>query len=289
MFAIGSQQRQYRTYTLADVLAKSQIEVVPERGGIIAAWRIAGKDILYLDTERFANPELSVRGGIPILFPICGNLPNNSYRHNNKEYALKQHGFARDLPWEVTEEITSDRAAITLALHSNEETLAAFPFRFQISFTYQLAGNSIEIIQRYANIGEEPMPFSTGLHPYFLATDKAQLQFQIPSSQYWDQKKHTSHPFTGSFDLDRDEIDVAFGNLTGQSATVTDASRRLEVILEYDDAYSYLVFWTLKGKDYYCLEPWTAPRNALNSGDSLTVLEPGGSRETRVRLTAKFF
>ena len=290
MFEIVSQQKQYLTYSLTDTVAESEIDVVPERGGIILAWRIGGKDIFYLDKERFTNPELSIRGGNPILFPICGNLPDNVYRHNNKEYALKQHGFARNLPWEVAEEETKgDRAAITLALYSNDETLAAFPFEFQVSFTYQLAGNSIEIIQRYTNTGSEPMPFSTGFHPYFYASDKAQLQFQIPSSEYWDQKNHTTHSFTGSFDFELDEIDVAFGDLTAQSASVIDPSRQLELIVEYDDAYSYLVFWTLKGKDYYCLEPWSAPRNALNSGKNLMVLAPGESRETRVRYTAKFF
>jgi len=27
-----------------------------------------------MDTERFKDPTLSVQGGIPLLFPICGNL-----------------------------------------------------------------------------------------------------------------------------------------------------------------------------------------------------------------------
>jgi len=35
----------------------------------------------------------------------------------------------------------------------------------------------------------------------------------------------------------------------------------LKLTLEYDDHYSTLVFWTVKGKDFYCLEPW-APPNA---------------------------
>jgi galactose mutarotase-like enzyme len=59
--------------------------------------------MLYLDVERFANPELSIRGGVPILFPICGNLPDNCYTYNGQQYTLKQHGFGRYLPWEVTE------------------------------------------------------------------------------------------------------------------------------------------------------------------------------------------
>ncbi|HEY9597003.1 MAG TPA: aldose epimerase, partial [Cyanophyceae cyanobacterium] len=90
MFAIAIQKKQYETYILTDESAQAQLEVVPERGGIITQWSLQGQDILYLDAERFANPTLSVRGGIPILFPICGNLPDNTYRYKGQSYQLKQ-------------------------------------------------------------------------------------------------------------------------------------------------------------------------------------------------------
>jgi len=142
VLAIAIKEQQYKTYILSDETAQSELEVVPERGGIITRWRVQGQEILYLDAERFANPDLSVRGGIPILFPICGNLPDNTYTHhkknigekeepaaegttydetyNQQKYTLKQHGFARDLPWEVTEQVTQDFVSLTLVLESNE-------------------------------------------------------------------------------------------------------------------------------------------------------------------------
>jgi galactose mutarotase-like enzyme len=289
MFAIAAEQKQYKTYTLLDDSAKSLIEVVPERGGIITRWCINNQELLYLDAERFANPELSIRGGIPILFPICGNLPDNRYTYQGREYTLKQHGFARDLPWEITERMSKNFAGLTICLVSNPQTLAVYPFDFQLAFTYELKGNTLTIRQSYTNLSNEPMPFSTGLHPYFWVADKPQLQFDIPSSESLNQKNHTTHPFTGSFDFDQDEIDVAFPQLTRQSATVTDPSRNLQIDLEFDPSYSALVFWTLKGKDYYCLEPWSGLRNALNTGDRLIYLESGGTYETLFKLTAKIF
>ena len=289
MFAIAIEQKQYKTYSLLDESAKSLVEVVPERGGIITRWCINNQELLYLDAERFTNPDLSVRGGIPILFPICGNLPDNTYQYEGREYTLKQHGFARDLPWEVTEQTSTDFAGLTITLASNPQTLALYPFEFQVTFAYELQGNTLTLRQSYTNLSKEPMPFSTGLHPYFWVSDKPQLQFDIPSSEYLDQKNKTTHSFTGSFDFDRDEIDVAFPQLTRQSATVTDPSRNLQLDLEFDPSYSALVFWTLKGKDYYCLEPWTGLRNALNTGDLLISLEPGGTYETLFKLTAKLF
>lgn len=289
MEAIAVREQQYKTYILSDVAAQAQLEVVPERGGIITQWRIRDREILYLDAERFANPELSVRGGIPILFPICGNLPENTYTHQGRQYNLKQHGFARDLPWEVTDTTTADPISITLVLNSNDRTRALYPFDFQVAFTYQLKGNTLEIRQQYTNQSPEPMPFSTGLHPYFVASDKTQLKFDIPSDQYADQRTKTTHFFSGDFDFNSDEIDAAFLNVSSQSANVTDASRQLQLTLSYDESYSIVVFWTVKGKDFYCLEPWSAPRNALNSGDRLIYLDPGASCETRVCLSATFF
>ncbi|MDR9405313.1 MAG: aldose epimerase, partial [Halothece sp. Uz-M2-17] len=110
------QEEQYRTYILSDEDQQTRLEIVPERGGIVTSWRIQGQDILYMDWERFQDPEKSVRGGIPILFPICGDLPDDHYTHDGQDYSLKRHGFARDLPWEVTAQETENDAALTLVL-----------------------------------------------------------------------------------------------------------------------------------------------------------------------------
>jgi galactose mutarotase-like enzyme len=289
VFAIALKQKQYKTYILSDETANSSLEVVPERGGIATSWLVEGKEIFYLDAERFANPDLTVRGGVPILFPICGNLPDNTYTHKGVQRMLTQHGFARDLPWVPAKEVTEGCAALTLVLNSNDRTLAVYPFDFQLAFTYQIKGNSLEIIQRYTNLSAEPMPFSSGLHPYFLAPDKTDLRFEIPGMQYRNQSTHKKGYFTGVFDTTLDEIDVSFDELTGLAANVTDATRNLRLTLSYNSSYAKLVFWTLKGKDFYCLEPWTAPRNALNTGAHLIYLPPGASCEMLVRMTATFF
>ena len=53
---------------------KNYIKFCPERGGVITNWVADGKEILYFDEKRFIDKKESIRGGIPILFPICGNL-----------------------------------------------------------------------------------------------------------------------------------------------------------------------------------------------------------------------
>ena len=285
MFSIALKSEQYPTYVLSDQAAGARLEVVSDRGGLITRWQIQEQEILYFDAERFANPALSVRGGVPILFPICGNLPDNIYSHEGQTYTLKQHGFARDLPWEITDRGVQSGAHLTLMLNSNEQTRAVYPFDFQLAFTYRLRGKTLEIKQRFTNRSDKPLPFSIGLHPYFRVTDKTQLAFEIPSTQFQDQNTQVIHPFSGAFDFNQDEIDVAFLNLASNSAAVTDTQQNLKLTLEWDESYSTLVFWTVKDKDYYCLEPWSAPRNALNTGDHLITLDPRRTYETQVKMT----
>ena len=283
-FSISVNQNQYVTYTLSDESASSRLEVVPERGGIVTRWSIQGQELFYLDQERFTHPELSVRGGNPILFPICGNLPDDVYAYDGKSYSLKQHGFARNLPWEVVEQSTESSSKLTISLKSNDETLAVYPFEFQVKFVYELEGKTLKIHQEYINQSDKVMPLSFGFHPYFLVPDKEKLSLDIPASTYQAKDSTEVVSYKGSFDFNEDEIDVALKPLNGSSASITDSSRSLKFNLKWSEDFSTIVFWTVKGKDFVCLEPWSAPRNALNTAENLTELQPGASCEALVEI-----
>lgn len=279
MFAIATRQKGYLSYILSDATAQTELEVVPERGGIATRWRMQGRDILYLDEERFSRPDLSVRGGIPILFPICGNLPDNLFHFQDRSYELKQHGFARDLPWAIAAQSTEGCASLTLELASSEHTRAHYPYDFRLRLTYQLQGQSLNLQLQVLNRSSQTMPFSVGFHPYFQVADKSQLDFQIPSSAYHDQRTGKLHHFDGTFDWNLPEIDAAFIGVNRHVAGFRDRHRKQEITLHYSEGFSTLVFWMLRDKDYICLEPWTAPRNSLNTGDRLTLLAPNAQYE----------
>lgn len=286
MFEIVIEQQQYKTYTLVDKAAHSSLVVVPERGGIIISWTVQGDEIFYLDQERFKDPSLSVRGGIPLLFPICGNLPGDTYSYQDQTYTLKQHGFGRTSPWEVTHQSTTDNeASLTVTLKSNEATQAVYPFEFVLDYTYVLKGKVLELQQRHTNLSQVPMPFSTGIHPYFAVQDKSQLVFDIPSTQYQVKGNPEIHSFGGEFDFSQEEIDFAFVDLAGTSSSVVDRSGDRKLTIEFDQHYATLVFWTVAGKDFYCLEPWTGPRNAINTGNHLITVAPGETVETKITMT----
>ena len=128
------------------------------------------------------------------------------------------------------------------------------------------------------------MPCGIGLHPYFHVSDKDQLQFDIPSKAF-QTKSGEPFDFSGDFDFSQDEIDVLFADLSAQVTTVIDPVKRTKLAIAFSDPYSVLVFWTIKGKEFYCLEPWSTPRNAMNTGDRLTYLDPGSQFETSVRFS----
>jgi galactose mutarotase-like enzyme len=290
MFSVNTVQRQYLTYVLSDSQAGTTVDVVPERGGIITSWQLPHNgsfmEIFYMDKERYSHPELSVRGGNPILFPICGNLPNNSYTHDGQLYSLKQHGFARDLPWQVISQSAEEAASLTISLSSSDMTREVYPFNFEVIFTYILKSNRLSIQQKFINLSDEPMPFSVGFHPYFAVDDKSMLNIKIPGMEYSDKAGNT-FPFDGSFDYSQDEIDIAFKRLNYCSSMVSDQGRQLRLTMDWDKCFSTLVFWTLKDKDFYCLEPWSAPRNAINTGNKLLVIPPRQNYETSMSMLAE--
>jgi galactose mutarotase-like enzyme len=285
MAKVSVEQQQYTTYILEDETSRSRVAVVPERGGIILTWSLGDLEILYLDRERFKDPALSIRGGVPILFPICGNLPGDTYQVEGQDYPLVQHGFARSLPWTVTAQGSGEAATLTVELSSDEQTLASYPFAFKVAYTYKVQGNALEIHQVYHNLSDRPMPCSFGFHPYFAVSDKSQLSFSLPAKVWQDKATGADHPFAGTFDFNEEELDMAFYPVEGQVATVKDGAQGYQLTLESDACFSTLVFWTVKGKEFYCLEPWSAPRNAMNTGKALSMIEPNQCLETWVKMS----
>lgn len=104
----------------------------------------------------------------PILFPIVGKVWNDEYRVDGEVYRLGQHGFARDMDFEL---VDSTATEATLVLRSSQETLAKYPYPFELTAHYVLKKNGLEMEWRVANKGEKPMYYQIGAHPAFLYRD----------------------------------------------------------------------------------------------------------------------
>ena len=252
-----------------------RLRVVPQRGGLVTGWLCHGpwgeREMLYFDADRFADPSKSVRGGIPVLFPICGGLQGS---------ALPQHGFARDLPWAMSE--LPDGSGIRLSLNDTAGTRVVFPHRFQLDLELRPEPQALSILARVGNpagAGEPPLPFSLGLHPYFAVADLAAVRLSGLPAQAVDQTVNATAATTTLLgDLTRG-VDV----LAGPTPAVRLETDDIAITLETQAPLDLAVVWTDPPRPMVCLEPWTAPRGALTSGERLLHVPAGGSVELTCR------
>ena len=256
-----------------------RLRIVPERGGLVTDWCCNGRELLYLDQERFADPGKSIRGGIPVLFPICGNLPGDLLPLPSGEFTLKQHGFARDQPWEL--QLLEDHSGVNLSLGDSEETRAVYPFEFLIEMMVRPIRNALEIDTTVHNLGQTAMPFSFGLHPYLNVTDLSQVRLEgLPQSclnHLQMAEAETAIQLAGLAE------GVDFLSRPAGPVTLVDGASGACLQLQHEHPMELTVVWTDPPRQMVCLEPWTAPREALISGDRKLEIEPGGKQQLGCR------
>ncbi len=247
----------------------SLIRIVPERGGLITEWLSEGKELLYFDLERFLDQNKSVRGGIPILFPICGDL-SESYLIGGKKHRLKQHGFARDLPWSI--DLLKDKLGIRLKLVDTEDSRSCFPFFFTLLMDVYLKEKSLHISIKVYNQGQESMPFSFGLHPYFQVSNLQKIKINGLPEKCIDQ---TNMKVTNSSDQIRIlDKGVDFLSYPSGSVKLFDCLSRNVIELIQQNPMETTVIWTDPPRQMVCLEPWTSPRNSFLTGDRKLEIKP---------------
>ncbi len=259
----------YSHWEYSNPEVNSLIRIVPERGGLITEWLSEGKELLYFDLERFLDKEKSVRGGIPILFPICGGL-SEGYLISGKKYFLKQHGFARDLPWSIA--LLKDKLGIRLKLSDTEDSRAYFPFFFTLLMDVCLREKSLQISVKIYNQSHNSMPFSFGLHPYFQISNLQKIKIDGLPEKCIDQ---TNMKVTNSSDQMR-ILDKGVDFLTYPSCSVklVDCLSRNVMELIHQEPMNTTVIWTDPPRQMVCLEPWTSPRNSLVTGDRKLEIKP---------------
>ena len=261
--------------------SRSAVTIAPSRGAIVTSFRTDDREWLYLDEATFNDPTKNVRGGIPVLFPTPGKLEDDRWRHGDRSGELKQHGFARNFSWEV--EGALDAARVTLALEASAETLQMYPWRFSARVRYTIEAAALEIRFIIANRDTTPMPFALGLHPYFLVNDKALAHVATQATRAFDNIAKRVIPFDG-FDFTNGEVDMHLLDHGSSSAVLRAGIDSISI--ECSPEFQRWVIWSVPGKDFICLEPWSAPGNALNTGEGVIVLQPDEERELWVKISA---
>jgi galactose mutarotase-like enzyme len=276
---------------LEDAAAKASVVIAPARGGMVTRFSVAGAPVLYLDPETLADETKNVRGGNPVLFPSPGPLAGDRFTRDGREGSMKQHGFARNRAWKVIH--TRDAREVTLELASDDATRAVYPWDFVARLRYALAGTTLTIETRVENTAPRrtnaqdaapPMPFALGFHPYFYVADADKARASIPTAatRAYDNVTKTMIDVRGPIDLTAKEVDLHLVDHGASSATLHRGDDA--IVVTGSPAFGRWVVWTLAGKDFVCLEPWTAAANALNTGEKLLTLAPGESTTETVTI-----
>lgn len=285
-FVVEPDQGPFDSLALCDRETGSRAEVAPGRGGMLTRLRVHGQDVLYLDEDSFLDATRNVRGGNPVLFPTPGKLTNDRWGRAGEAGKLKQHGFARVLPWSVVSTGTDHGAWVRLRLSSSDDTRDDWPWEFQTDFTYRLLGDTVRIEIDVHNPGTRPMPYGVGFHPYFEVPQarKDATQIGTAATRGLDNRTGERVAFRG-FTLGADEVDMHLEDHGTTWSPLRRPDRQHAVIVRGSEAFTHWVVWTLAGRDFVCLEPWTCPGDAMNTGDRLEVVHPGDTAHHWLSIT----
>lgn len=291
------------------------------RGATLLRWRAGngGPVTEFIDgyvTARELVLQPGVRSGV--LAPFSNRIAKNSYQHLDTFHALGpepsedsdpvMHGFLRNLDTELRTVSVSADAAI-LVFHSEAirpETFAGYPFALDIDVRFTITKSEVRLEITGTNVGSDPLPFTSGWHPYFRFGDGGieHLTLEIPADELV-QTDDSLIPFPGAAawdDLDnylqfdfRSErpingavLDHSFSRLAVDEHGVT------QTIIRDPSTGRALGVWQQRGlmhvftgdtltrgaRQSIALEPVEVPTNAFNRREyeSAVTLAPGQTR-----------
>lgn len=273
----GFMDQKFKIYELRDTNTNSWVKVAPERGGIILSYGVEGEEILYLNKETFYATNKNIRGGIPVLFPISGQLTDGKYEWEGKKYSMCNHGFARNTSWEVIDVNShSNRASLAIRLSSNEQTKISYPFDFEVTFNYILEDGKLTIHQEYMNKGNKNMPMYAGFHPYFKTKEK-NISYETDATKYFDYNDGKEKDFTGSIDITNLIEAVVLLDATRNEVSFHLTPLKKKIKLKYGEPFKYVMIWSECDKEFICIEPWMTKTDEFNRKEEHVMIEANKS------------
>ena len=257
----------------ADASAKA--ELVPSLGALVTKFSVGGRELLYLDEASIASEDSKVarRGGVPLLFPSPGRLKSELFEAEGRYGSLKNHGFARDCAFTVR---SREPSKVSLRLEASDETLSHYPWQFSLEVDISIEARALRYDVRITNDDEETMPCGFGLHPYFLVRDKTRARVSTGATQAWDNRISRHVELALPLDFTASELDLHLVDHWARHLDFDSGDGAIRIVAS--DAFRTWVLWTVEGRDFVCVEPWTSPGDALNSKKDLIVLAAGEQR-----------
>jgi len=227
----------------------------------------------------------------PVLFPFVGGVNNKEYRTKGKTYSMCQHGFARDMEFEL---LSESKDEIWFVLNSNEETMEKYPYTFTLKLGYRLLDDGVEVCWQVENPGEEILPFSIGGHPAFncpIEEGKKQTDYVIG----FDAQERVISTRIGNtglatqvqdvYELEKGMLPVT-ENLFDNDALVIEHNQAKKVALCDKEGKPYITvimeaplfgIWSppKKSAPFICIEPWYGRCDAEGFNGELSEREWG--------------
>jgi galactose mutarotase-like enzyme len=206
----------------------------------------------------------------PVLFPIVGKLKDNKFRFEGKEYELSQHGFARDKKFNLD---LKGKNYLAYSLQSDAETLKNYPFKFKLSITYILDGNSIRVRYEVVNTDSKTLYFSIGGHPGFACPVNSNEKFSDYYLEF--EKEETVSRFVLQEGLVGGKKEallkgekiiplspelfakdaLIFKDLKSSYISLKNKKGDYSVRVDFS-GFPYLGSWSKPGASFVCIEPW---------------------------------
>ncbi len=214
----------------------------------------------------------------PVLFPVVGKYKNGKTTYNGKEYALGQHGFARDMEFALIEESENK---LSFVLESSDETLTKYPFKFRLICSFELINNKITVGWDVLNTDDKAMYFSIGAHPAFYCN-----KGETVLSMNGENLKYSLVNSAGLYTPAKYDVESSFvlhDHIFDNDALIIENSDVTEVSLA-DNGKKYLTvkfdaplfgIWspTKKNAPFVCIEPWYGRCDGADFNGDITERE----------------
>lgn len=219
--------------------------IISDLGAWLTLFNVGDKKILMLGYEYEQDGKTKRRGGLPILFPNAGK----SIESENLK--LSQHGFARDMKWQITYKSDNE---LVLSLKDTKETFDQFPFHFICNLTYLLNDNSLNVFLSVTNNSSIVMPIAPGFHPYFNLLQEKRDMFINPINDF---------KFDGTTKYVNSKSPLKF--------ELPDVGK---ILLTYSDEFKNLSYWAQPDGNFICIEPWVGEEGAIINTSQVVNVKP---------------
>jgi|RhiMethySRZTD1v2_1073278.scaffolds.fasta_scaffold30745_2 galactose mutarotase-like enzyme len=260
-----------------------EVAFLPDVGMLGVALRHRGDDLLALPGG-LAGYRAGHVTGLPLLAPWANRLGERRYAVGDVEVdttgldlptdgrGLAIHGTMTAQPgWEV---VARDERSLEARFDygARPDLLAAFPFPHELRIAASLDPEGLTMTTTVASTGDGAVPVAFGYHPYLRlpGVARSDVRLRLPARGHLalDDRQLPTGAVHAEEAEDSPIGDRTFDDLyelgEDRELALTGGGRRVGV--ELGDGYRYAQVFAPPGAETVCLEPMTAPGNALVDG-----------------------